>query len=96
MGRPLPMEPYARPRDVDTNPSMASVLASPRAKAVALQGGYRNDMTLPLAIHHPSMASFQLHCICSIAGQPPGRVLSHLGTTDGLSAPASDPLYPPM
>ena len=38
MGRPLPMEPYARPSDVETNPSMASVLASPRAKAVALQG----------------------------------------------------------
>ena len=53
-------------------------------------------MTLPLANQHPSLASMQLRCTCSTAGQSSASALPHLGTTDGFSVPASDPLYPPM
>ncbi len=44
MGSPLPMEPYAFPRYVDTKPSAASVLASPNAKAVALLRHVNNTL----------------------------------------------------
>ncbi len=64
IGNPLPMEPYARPTAVDTMPSAASVLASPRENATALlaavqwhgiQGSGHNIVST--ALYHAGLCS---------------------------------------
>ena len=66
MGRPLPMEPYALPSDVETRPRAASVVASPAAKAAALvppstilTTGADDEARLPMA--RPSDCNLKAH-----------------------------------